>query len=230
MRVGVLFSGGKDSTLALHLAKEQGLKIECLLSIIPKTPESYMFHYPNMHLVDVQAKAMGIPIINRITKGNKEEELKDLKYLLSKAISRYNIEGIVTGVIRSSYQATRIKRIAKELSLKVFNPLWLKDDEEVYSMLSERNFRVIIVGVYAYPLSEKYLGEELSKEVYEELLRYKKEYGISLVGEGGELETFVVDAPLFNFMIEIIECSKEYKRYEGTLKIKKVRLVKKDKK
>jgi len=227
MRVGVLFSGGKDSTLALHLTKEYELDVKCLLSIIPETQESYMFHYPNINLVDKQAEAMNIPILKKITKGEKEKELEELKSLLKEAISKYKIEGIVTGAIRSTYQATRIQRIANELNLEVFNPLWLKDDEEIYSMLFRRNFRVIIVGVYAYPLPESYLGRELNNKLYEELKKYQESYGLSLVGEGGELETFVTDAPLFNSRIEIVEYSKEYKEYNGTLKIKKVRLVKK---
>ncbi len=226
MNVGVLFSGGKDSTLALHLAKEYGLKVKCLLSMLPKTQESYMFHYPNINFVDMQAKAMEIPLLKRETEGKKEKELEDLKKLLNEAKRIYNIEGIVTGAVKSTYQASRIQKICNEMNLEVFNPLWLKDENEIFNMLKERNFEVIITGVYAYPLDESFLGNNLIKE-YERLTKIKSSIDISIIGEGGEIETFVLDAPLFKKKIKIIEHKIHYKNNQGTFIIKKVQLVSK---
>ncbi len=226
MKVGVLFSGGKDSTLALHLAEEHGLKVKCLLSIIPETQESYMFHYPNINLVDIQAHIMGFSLIKRKTKGKKEKELEDLKDLLTKAKEKYSVEGIVSGAVKSTYQASRIQKICNDLNLEVFNPLWLKEEEEIFEMLKQRNFRVIISGIHAYPLDKSLLGKDFIK-MYEKLKEIKKRIDISLVGEGGEIETFVLDAPLFKKKIEIKEHEIEYKNHAGTFVIKKVELVSK---
>ena len=44
MRLGVLFSGGKDSTLALHYAAEKE-EVVCLITIISKNKESFMYPY-----------------------------------------------------------------------------------------------------------------------------------------------------------------------------------------
>ena len=46
MKVGILFSGGKDSCLALHLAREQGYNLGCLICIEPENKDSFMFHTP----------------------------------------------------------------------------------------------------------------------------------------------------------------------------------------
>ena len=83
MKLGVLFSGGKDSTIALHKAAKEN-KIACLITIISKNKESYMFHTPNINITKMQSEALGIPIINKDTKGNPEKELKDLEEAIKK--------------------------------------------------------------------------------------------------------------------------------------------------
>ena len=54
MQLCVLFSGGKDSTYALFKARKEN-EIVCLISIVSENKESYMFHTPNIHLVEMQA-------------------------------------------------------------------------------------------------------------------------------------------------------------------------------
>ena len=57
--------------------------------------------------------------------------------------------------------------------------------------------------------------------------KLQKRYRINPSGEGGELETFVVDGPLFKKRIEIIRASKEYDNYRGQYLIEEARLVEK---
>ena len=96
MKCGVLFSGGKDSTYAAYLAKKYENRISCLISIFSENPESYMFHTPSILKVRKQAEIMNIPLIERKTKGEKEEELLDLMFAIKKAKKEYKIEAIVT--------------------------------------------------------------------------------------------------------------------------------------
>lgn len=131
MKLGVLFSGGKDSTFAAWLAKKNGYEIACLISIISENKESYMFHTPSVSKTEKQAEAMEIPIIIRKTKGEKEKELNDLKKAIKKAKEKFKIEGIVTGAVESVYQASRIQKICNELNLECFNPLWQMDQIEL---------------------------------------------------------------------------------------------------
>ena len=63
MKLGVLFSGGKDSTFACYLAKKQGYEISCLISIFSENKESWMFHTPSIEQVKKQAEVMNIPLI-----------------------------------------------------------------------------------------------------------------------------------------------------------------------
>jgi len=78
MKVAVLFSGGKDSVYSAYLTKKEN-ELACLISIFSENPESYMFHTPSIEKTKKQAEVMELPLIIQKTKGEKEEELKDLK-------------------------------------------------------------------------------------------------------------------------------------------------------
>ncbi|MEM3153812.1 MAG: TIGR00289 family protein, partial [Candidatus Bathyarchaeia archaeon] len=79
MRVAVLATGGKDSTLALHRVLRLGHDVKYLVSMIPLREDSWMFHYPNIHLMDLFAEAVEIPLVKGETSGVKEIEVEDLR-------------------------------------------------------------------------------------------------------------------------------------------------------
>ena len=224
MRLGVLFSGGKDSTLALHLAAEKD-EIVCLITLVSKNKESYMFHTPNIDVTGLQAEALRLPLVSVITEGKKEEELADLEKAILEAKRKFGVEGIVTGAVESVYQSTRIQRICDKLKLQCYNPLWKHDQKGLLEMLIQRNFKVIISGVFAYPLNETWLGKQISKEIIAQLVELQAKYGISPSGEGGEIETTVLDAPMFKQKLEVTDATVDAKGNSGVYIIKQVRLV-----
>ena len=170
MKLGVLFSGGKDSTFALQRATQHH-DVVCLISILSENPESYMFHTPNINLTKLQAEALELPLVEKTTKGEKEEELDDLRQALDFAKREHQIEGVVTGAIESVYQATRVQKICDELDLWCFNPLWQKDQLELLEDLIKNKFEVIITGVFAYPFDEKWLGRKIDRKFIEDIMK-----------------------------------------------------------
>jgi diphthine-ammonia ligase len=224
MRLGVLFSGGKDSTLALQYASEKE-EVTCLITLISDNKESYMFHTPNIDMSTLQAEALELPRVARYTKGKKEEELEDLEDAIAQASREHQIEGIVTGAVESVYQTERVQRICHRLGLWCFNPLWKHDQKALLEELLEKGFRVIISGVFAYPLDETWLGKQIDAKMIERLIELQGKYGLSPSGEGGEIETTVLDAPLFKKKVEILSSSLEYKGNAGVFTIKQARLV-----
>jgi diphthine-ammonia ligase len=203
MKLAVLFSGGKDSTLAMKKAMEHD-EVACLVAIVSKNKESYMFHTPNINLAKLQAEAIGLPLIEKETLGEKEVELSDLKDAISSAKKKYHVEGVVTGAIESVYQAERVQKICDELGLWCFNPLWKKDQEELLHELLDADFKVMISGIFAYPLKKELLGKVIDKKIVASLLALRDKYKISPSGEGGEIETTVLDAPFFKKKLEIV--------------------------
>jgi diphthine-ammonia ligase len=224
MRLGVLFSGGKDSTLALHLAAEKD-EVACLITIVSKNNESYMFHTPNINITALQAEALGLPLVSVETEGQKEVELADLEKAIAQAKGKFNIDGVVTGAVESVYQASRVQRICNRLDVWCFNPLWKHDQKALLTTLVDKKFRVIISGVFAYPLNETWLGKQIDTEMIDRLVLLEQQFGISPSGEGGEIETTVLDAPMFKQRIEVLDFSIEAKGNSGVFLINGARLV-----
>ncbi len=224
MKVGVLFSGGKDSTLALHKAAEKE-EVVCLITLVSENKESFMFHTPNIGVTALQAEALGLPLIKRVTAGVPEEELKDLEEAVAQAVKDFRIEGVVTGAVESVYQSKRIQSICSRLNVSCLNPLWKKNQKALLEELVAEGFKVIISGVFAYPLDKSWLGKEIDNELIERLSLLGEEFGLSVAGEGGEIETTVLDAPRFKKKIEILDSSIEAKGNSGVFIIKKARLA-----
>jgi diphthine-ammonia ligase len=204
MKLGVLFSGGKDSTYAIYKAKEKN-EIVCLISIISKNPASYMFHTPNISITKLQAEAMGLPLIEQSTLGEKEKELDDLKKALIKAKKKFSIEGIVTGAVASNYQRERIQKICDELNLACINPLWSSKPEELLRSMIRDGFRFILSGIAAEGFDKSWLGRVITEKDVDMLVKMNKKVGIHLTFEGGEAESLVVDCPLFKHKILVLE-------------------------
>lgn len=226
MNLGVLFSGGKDSVFACFRAMEKN-RVVCLITLVSDNIDSYMFHTPNIRWTILQAQAMGIPLLSWPTKGQKEEELEDLKAAIADAKMRYGIEGVVTGAIESVYQAARVQRICRDLDLWCFNPLWQINQVDYLQLLLSFGFEIIISGVFAYPFDESWLGAILTQDLILKLKVLEEKYLINPSGEGGELETFVIDGPFFKKRIEILKASMAYQNYRGHFQILDARLAEK---
>jgi len=194
-----------------------------LVTMIPQRPDSWMFHYPNIHLTDLFAEAVGIPLVKAETIGLKEVEVEDLKKLLA----TLDIDAVVSGAIASKYQKIRIDRICGELGLKSIAPLWNQDPQKLLDELVKLKIETIIVGVYAYGFSPDWLGRKIDQATINDLVELNKKNQVSLVGEGGEYETLVLNASFFNKKIQLIETEKIWEKQSGYLLIKKVVLVEK---
>ena len=223
MKLAVLFSGGKDSYLALQYASVEN-EISCLLTLESEKEDSWMFHTPAIEWTKLQAEALGIHHLTSKTSGVKEKELEDLYLLINSAISEYSIEGVVTGALASVYQATRIQRICNSLNLWCFNPLWQMPQKLLLGELLVNDIESVITGVAAEPLDEKWLGRHINLESIKELVALESKYAINPAGEGGELESFVLNAPLFKRPIKILESTKHYSNFSGRLEIKEAKL------
>ncbi|MEM2875571.1 MAG: TIGR00289 family protein [Candidatus Bathyarchaeia archaeon] len=215
MKVAALISGGKDSALALYYALKRGLEVSKIVTLIPLSEDSWMFHYPNAHLTRLFAEASGIPLVSKETSGRRDEELEDLKNILAKL----DIQGLVFGAVASRYQKERIDRICEELGVKSIAPLWGEDPYRVLDSLIKLRFEVIVVGVYAHGFDDSWLGRRIDAQTIQALTELNRKFGVSPIGEGGEYETLVLDAPFFIRKIKIIKSEKVWKRYSGYMNV-----------
>ncbi len=217
-----LFSGGKDSTLALHKAVKIGISIDLLITMRPENQYSYMFHYPNVERTSLQAESLGIKQVFSHTKGEKELELNDLE----QALEDNDVKVLVTGATYSSYQADRINGICRKLGIDSIAPLWHIEPVEELNELSG-TFNAIITSVSAEGFDESFLGKKIDSGMISRLQELNRKYKINMLFEGGEAESFVLDAPLFKKRIVIDDARSEWNGSSGRYLIEKAHLEKK---
>jgi predicted ATP pyrophosphatase (TIGR00289 family) len=212
--------------MAIYKAIEEGCSVEYLVSMISENPESYMFHVPNIHITELSSEAMGIPLIKAKTHGVKERELEDLKVVLND-LKNKGVEAIFTGALASEYQKSRIDQLCKDIGLESKAPLWHVDPEEYMEEIINIGFEVIIISVSAEGLDESWLGRKIDNKLLDEIITLNSKYGMHMAFEGGEAETLVLDCPIFNKRIKILESSNVWDRDNGYLLITKAELEKK---
>jgi uncharacterized protein (TIGR00290 family) len=162
-----------------------------------------MFQILGNSLITLQSRALGIPLVSVPSKGEKEDELEDLRTAIKQAQKRYQIEGIVSGAIESNYQASRIQRLCHELGLWCFCPLWQRPRSLYLQELVDSGFSIILLGVFSYPLTKQDVGTLLTPSYAEHLKKLEDQYGIHQALEGGEAETFVLDGPIYRQQIRL---------------------------
>ncbi len=211
MQLAGLLSGGKDSVYASHHAQKEGHTLTHLVSLHSRNPDSYMFHTVNIDITGLQAEAWGINYVQATTEGIKEKELEDLKA----ALEPLDIDGVITGAIASKYQADRINKICKELSLTPYHPIWGTNREKLLNNMIDEEMKIIFTSVAAHGLDQSWLGKTLNRNRIKQLKILNKQFSVDIAGEGGEYETLVTDAPWFNKRIKIIKAEKTWGGVSG---------------
>lgn len=222
-RVALAFSGGKDSVYTAWLLSSQGFDL-VLFTIQPESDGSWIFHYPNSAYTWMQSEALGLPWIKRRSSVGEREELDSLRGIIDEAIRIWGIGALASGVVYSWYQMRIFQLISDEFGLKLYTPLWRKDPLKLLLEEIESGMEIIVTGVAAEGLGEDWLGAKLDYDSVERLRKLSLRYGLSPIGEGGEMETFVIDAPFFKYRIYIKRSRRVWKGMSGYLDIEEAKL------
>jgi ABC transporter with metal-binding/Fe-S-binding domain ATP-binding protein len=225
-----LFSGGKDSSWALYQAIERGLPVERLLTVHPEG-DSYMYHVPATRLASLAAESIGIPLVDvepddfdaeaAVDSGAQgDAELEPLAAALRDLDAEldHGIAGVTVGAVASEYQADRVQGMAEDLDIDVFAPLWNEDPAALGREMLDAGFEIRIIQVAAAGLDESWLGRTLDADALADLEALNDEYGVHVLGEGGEFETLVTDGPHMDRRIEL-EFETEWDGARGTIQV-----------
>lgn len=204
MKAFVSWSGGKESSLACYRAMQtENIAVNYLLNMIAEDGKHSRSHGISSIILQLQAEAMKIPIVQRKTSWkNYEREFK-------KAVSDLRKEGVEIGVFGDiDLQEHRdwAERVCKEAGIKSILPLWGKKREKLLEELITVGFKAIIVATKDKFLGKRWLGQPVDLELIKKL---KVLGGIDLCGENGEYHTLVYDGPIFKKPVEF-ELGKKY--------------------
>jgi predicted ATP pyrophosphatase (TIGR00289 family) len=151
-------------------------------------------------------------------------ELADLQHALLRMKSQDKISGLATGAVASDYQKTRFDNMCDSIGLKTYAPMWHKSPRLLVEDFLKSGFRIILTAVAAKGLDESWLGRELTEQEWAKLEKLSEIHGIHLTGEGGEYESFVLDAPHFSKTIVIEKSRNEWQGDSGRMIIEKASL------
>jgi ABC transporter with metal-binding/Fe-S-binding domain ATP-binding protein len=221
MKVASLLSGGKDSVLALHVAWERGYEVTDAILVRPPE-ESPMFHVPNLHVVPLQARSMGIPLTEVEAEGEDGEAQAEA---VGEALEDLDVDALVTGAVASDYQRTRIERVGHDHGVKTFSPLWHKSGRAILEAVTGSSIVARVTAVSADGFREGWLGRRITPQTIEHLEHLEEGFGVHVAGEGGEYETTVVDAPLFRRKVMVKNAVPEWEsEHRGTWRIQHAEL------
>ena len=220
MKLAAFFSGGKDSTYAIYDAKKSQHDVKVLFTILPKSDESHLLHFPNIYQTKIQSKSMQIPqIIQYFDTNEPSMEQSKLDELIKVAKKTFDFEGIIHGGILSEYQKNKFESLCKNNGLQLISPIWQKNALSYMNELLDNNFEFIISSVSSEGLDESWLGKKIGYSELNELKSLSKKFQFNLNFEGGEAETFVINCPLFKKRIKIITSNKIWDCVRGRFEI-----------
>lgn len=222
MRVVILSSGGKDSSLATWWAMCQGWDIIAIINVQVKSSDSWMFQIPATEISTLQAMASGIPHHIIEVSGEAEVEVKELLNGLITVCE--NVDGLVSGALRSEYQRRRIDLVCEELGIRSFSPLWHQNPAKHMEELISCGMEMTMVSVSCEGLDERWLGRTIDDVAFKELQQLSMKYRFNVDGEGGEFETIVLAGPHMEGKIEY-DSTKHWNGNRGHLSIDSMTLI-----
>lgn len=192
----VLFSGGKDSTLALDRSVRQGRHITTLVTLFDEASQRVRFHGVPVAAMRAQAEALGLPTaLYPTTPANFEQTLltalTDLRGL--------GITGLIFGDIHLADVRAWYEDRVRAAGLDHIEPLWGEDPQRLATEVIERGYEAIVTCIEESTADPAWLGQPLSAS----LLNAFSAHGIDVCGERGEYHTFVVNGPLFRARLPV---------------------------
>jgi diphthine-ammonia ligase len=197
----VLWTGGKDSSLALYEATLQGFHVERLITFVPSEGR---FRAHPLEVLSLQAQALGLP---HHTPEIKEPYREAYQEAIVALRERWAIQTLVTGDIGEvEGHPNWIRECCAGLDVGVLTPLWDRDGIELLDRLLSCGFQVMLSCVKTPWLTPDWAGRELDAETLAELSALSQARGFDVCGEQGEYHTLVLDGPSFQKRICIDAC------------------------
>jgi len=197
-KAAVLWTGGKDSCLALLEAELSGYEVESLITFSPGDSE---FRAHPLKFMKLQAEAMERPHytleISEPYKESYEETISILK-------EKYGIDLIITGDIAEiDGQPNWIRECSKRSGVDLLTPLWGVDRRKHIENIISHKFKIIFSCVKKPWFTEDWIGREMDENLLEKLSELNLELGVDISGENGEYHTLVLDGPMFKKRLQI---------------------------
>lgn len=199
------WSGGKDCCLACYRSIASGLKVRYLANTVTEDGRRSCSHGLRADILQVQSQAIGIPLVQpRTTRETYEAEFKNML----RRFKQEGIEGGVFGDIDFNEHRVWIDRVCQEASIIPHLPLWGESQDKILRDFIDLGFKAIVIAAKTDFFGDEVLGRQIDNSFIEQLGKLKETKGITPCGEAGEYHSLVIDGPLFQKRLEIVEAQK----------------------
>jgi len=206
------WSGGKDSTLALHYAlQDKSIEIKYLVTTVTEKYNRVSMHGVRESLLILQANSIGIPLYQI-----RLPEMPDMKTyddVIKIHMAKFKSEGITHSIFGDIFledlRKYREDKLA-EVGMKALFPLWNINTNDIIEYFLKLNYKTIIVCCQQN--LKGFCGKIIDKELIHSLPP-----DVDPCGENGEFHTFAFDGPLFKNKISFTTGELVFKTYNNPI-------------
>lgn len=207
------WSGGKDSTLALHYAlQDPTIEIRYLITTVTEKYNRVSMHGVRETLLVKQAESIGIPLY-QIRLGEMPD-METYDSTMKTHLSKFKEEGITHSIFGDIFlEDLRLYRENKlaEIGLQAIFPLWKKDTKKLINDFLDLGYKTIIV------CTKQNLKEICGKVISTDLIT-QLPADIDPCGENGEFHTFAFEGPIFRKKIAFKVGEQVFRTYNAPAK------------
>jgi uncharacterized protein (TIGR00290 family) len=187
----LMWSGGKDSALALDRARRAGLVVSRLISFYDSATRRVRFHATRVEMLEAQAAAIGVELRAIATTWPEMEEClhRELGSLQEEGFAGVVFGDIHLADVRDWYE-TRVVAAG----LEHVEPIWGDQPAKLLAEFISSGGRGVITCVELARLDESWLGRITDGQFATDI----QKAGVDVCGENGEYHSFAFDGPAFN--------------------------------
>ena len=186
----LMWSGGKDSALALHRARSAGIEVKRLLSFYDAATGRVRFHATRVAMLQAQADAIGLPLW---AIGTTWSEMEARLSQELRRLAEEGFAGVVLGDIHLADVRAWYERRVTAAGLEHLEPIWSEPPAELLREFVESGGRAVLTCVDLARLDASWLGRVTDPGFLEAILGA----GVDPCGENGEYHSFAFDGPAF---------------------------------
>jgi uncharacterized protein (TIGR00290 family) len=185
-----MWSGGKDSALALHRSRAAGIDVARLINFFDVATGRVRFHATRVEMVQAQAASAGIELQAIGTSwsemdGRLAEELAKLR--------SDGFMGVVLGDIHLADVRAWYEERVTAAGLEHVEPIWGEPPAELVREFVDTGGLAVVTCVDLTRLDPSWLGRVVDERFVDEIAAT----GVDPCGENGEYHSFAFQGPVF---------------------------------
>lgn len=193
------WSGGKDSTLALHYAlKRSDLEIVCLVTTVNEVYGRVSMHGVREELLDLQAESIGLPLVKIYLP--EMSDMQTYEDIMASQFALFSAQGIRVSVFGDIFLED-LKKYREEqmvgFGMSCVFPIWQRNTHELINEFICLGYKTVI-ACCKQELA-LFCGKILDVDLISQLPAH-----IDVCGENGEFHTFAFEGPIFTKPIPFV--------------------------